>query len=200
MKTKRKVACIVFMLLALLLCVIAFTFSACTTSASAETIGAETELPETFGSRVQRWFEENFLQFIGSSTFGVVVANIITLIADHKSNKKNTKQTLVTLDKNTQSNDAVVGRVNSLIEAHNEMVQRLDLIDSRNTEFKILYDQMLVMQKAVLEILATVYANNKNIPQGVKDLVSLRYVGALKRIEQNPNDMPPVVADTTEGD
>lgn len=34
--------------------------------------------------------------------------------------------------------------------------------------------------KAILEILATVYANNKNIPQAVKDLVNIKYVQALK--------------------
>ena len=34
--------------------------------------------------------------------------------------------------------------------------------------------------KATLEILAAVYANNKNIPQATKDLVQLKYVETLK--------------------
>ena len=36
--------------------------------------------------------------------------------------------------------------------------------------------------KAILEILITVYANSKNIPQGVKDLINLKYADALKLI------------------
>ena len=36
--------------------------------------------------------------------------------------------------------------------------------------------------KAILEILTTVYANSKNIPQGVKDLVNLKYADVLKLV------------------
>ena len=36
--------------------------------------------------------------------------------------------------------------------------------------------------KAILEIMTTVYANSKNIPQGVKDLVNLKYADVLKLV------------------
>ena len=36
--------------------------------------------------------------------------------------------------------------------------------------------------KAILEVLTTVYANSKNIPQGVKDLVNLKYADVLKLV------------------
>jgi len=39
---------------------------------------------------------------------------------------------------------------------------------------------MVVQTRAVLDILATVYANSKNLPQGVKDLVNLKYADVLK--------------------
>ena len=35
-------------------------------------------------------------------------------------------------------------------------------------------------KRQVLDILATVYANSKNLPQGVKDLVNLKYADVLK--------------------
>ena len=41
---------------------------------------------------------------------------------------------------------------------------------------------MITYSKAVLDILSAVYANNKNIPQAIKDLVQLKYVGALKDV------------------
>lgn len=42
---------------------------------------------------------------------------------------------------------------------------------------------MVAQTKAILEILTTVYANSKNIPQGVKDLVNLKYANVLKTVE-----------------
>ena len=44
---------------------------------------------------------------------------------------------------------------------------------------------MVVQTKAILEILTTVYANSKNLPQGVKDLVNLKYADVLKTINED---------------
>ena len=38
---------------------------------------------------------------------------------------------------------------------------------------------------AILEILTTVYVNSKNLPQGVKDLVNLKYANCLKTLEDD---------------
>jgi hypothetical protein len=38
----------------------------------------------------------------------------------------------------------------------------------------------MVQNAAILEMLATVYVHNRNVPQGVKDLVTLRYANVEK--------------------
>lgn len=55
--------------------------------------------------------------------------------------------------------------------------------ESQNYE---IVGSMIVQTKAILEILTTVYANSKNLPQGVKDLVNLKYVDALKKLGEVP--------------
>ncbi|MBQ8372052.1 MAG: hypothetical protein IJX38_03840 [Clostridia bacterium] len=44
----------------------------------------------------------------------------------------------------------------------------------------------------VLDILSTVYVNNKNLPQGVKDLVNIKYANCLKALE-NDGELASVV-------
>lgn len=44
---------------------------------------------------------------------------------------------------------------------------------------------MVTQSYAILEILHTVYANSKNIPQGVKDLINLKYANCLKQLSDD---------------
>ena len=44
---------------------------------------------------------------------------------------------------------------------------------------------VLAQSSAILEILQLVYANSKNMPQGIKDLVNLKYANTLKTIEDD---------------
>ena len=53
---------------------------------------------------------------------------------------------------------------------------------------------VLATNSAILEILTTVYVNSKNLPQGVKDLVNLKYANCLKTLEDDKQLMAIVEA------
>jgi hypothetical protein len=53
--------------------------------------------------------------------------------------------------------------------------------DDRNR----LIGAVMVQNTAILEILSSVYVHNKNLPQGVKDLVILKYANTQKAISDD---------------
>lgn len=133
----------------------------------------------TVGSRLEEWFSHNFLEFMQSVDLVAVVGAIVAIILERKSNKKNNEETKTSvrentaeIKRNTESNDEVLRVANLLIDSTNALAASEEKRD-------VNVEQLLVLNKAVLEILVTVYVNNKNIPQATKDLVNMKYVAAL---------------------
>lgn len=137
-------------------------------------------VPETLWTRIEQWFSRNLAEFLGSINLGAVVACIVAVIIEHRGNKKASKITADTLGINTNSNSEVVKAVNTLIEGYNETLDKLHAMETKAEQQEHISAVLESSTKAILEILATVYANNKNIPQAVKDLVNIKYVQALK--------------------
>ena len=150
----------------------------------------------TFGSRVEEWFSRNFLEFISSVDLIAVACGIVAIILEKKSNKKNNEETKKSVEdntaeikRNTESNDEVLRVANLLIDSTNAL---LSCEEKRDVDVA----QLLVLNKAVLEILVTVYVNNKNIPQATKDLVNMKYVAALTG---GTSETPDEVKEVSEG-
>lgn len=160
------------------------------TNVSSEEISSEkntnNEVESGFGkkhtiqSRVEEWFSNNFLEFLSSVDLVAVVGCITAVILDKKSNKKNAEETKTSINentaelkRNTASNDEVLRVANLLIDSTNALAAS----DERRD---VNVEQLLLLNRSVLEILVTVYVNNKNIPQATKDLVNMKYVAALK--------------------
>ena len=138
------------------------------------------QVKHTFLSRVVEWISRYRLESIGSADLAATVACVITVIIDVKFGKKNTNETNASIrentaemKRNTESNDEVLKAANLLIDSTNALT-------ASDEKRSVDINQLLLFNKAVLEILVTVYANNKNIPQATKDLVTLKYVNALK--------------------
>lgn len=144
--------------------------------------GTETApaVPETLWTRIEQWFSNNLAEFLGSINLGAVAACIVAVIVEHRGNKKAAKITADSLGLNTNSNSEVVKAVNTLIEGYNETLDKLHAMETKAEQQEHIIATLETSSKAILEILATVYANNKNIPQAVKDLVNIKYVQALK--------------------
>lgn len=209
-KTKKSV---IIMAIVVLLTTIIFFCSGFTTTAyaaEAETATENTEQvqtdettttappPETFLTRVESWFNDNFLEFLSTVNFGSILACIVVAIVEKKGNKKANKITLEKLGVNTESNGEVVKAVNSLIDNYNATIEKLNNMETKNEKRDMICQELETFSKAILEILTTVYANNKNIPQAVKDLISLKYVTALKANNPNTEELSADVKPNTE--
>ena len=80
------------------------------------------------------------------------------------------------------SQKSVVNVTNELIEGYNRFEKALNnFVATEQERYKAML-AAFAQTKAILEILTTVYANSKNIPQGVKDLVNLKYADVLKLV------------------
>ena len=111
-KTKKSV---LIMALVVLLTTMIFLCSGFTTTAyaaEAETTTETTEQvqteettetapPETLFTRIESWFNDNFLEFLSTVNFGSILACIVVAIVEKKGNKKANKITLEKLGINT---------------------------------------------------------------------------------------------------
>ena len=134
----------------------------------------------TFSGRVVKWFEDNIVTFLGTVNLGTVLSCIAFILRETRFNKKHTKLTVDNLSLNTESNNEVVKAVNNLISGYNKTIEDLSSIKEDYDKLKEAYSEVVSVTKGTLEILSTVYANNKNLPQGIKDLVAIKYATALK--------------------
>lgn len=93
---------------------------------------------------------------------------------------------------NASSQDNVVNAANQLIEAYNKMeveYKKMREAYEKYGETEIDRNKIIGALAAeiatVLEILSTVYVNNKHLPQGIKDLVITKYANCLKALERD---------------
>lgn len=145
----------------------------------------------TFLSRVQEWFENNLSEFFSGATLVTAFSTVAAVIVSWRKNKKLKAATDALLagvqektDSNTEVNGKVIEAINQLIEKYNAVQEYILALDKKELTRDAVCEEMATFGKTILEILATVYANNQNIPQGVKDLVTLKYSQAL-RAENN---------------
>ena len=153
--------------------------------------GGEDTETHTFLSRVQEWFEDNLSEFFSGATLVTAFSTVAAVIVSWRKNKKLKAATDALLagvqektDSNTEVNGKVIEAINQLIEKYNAVQEYILALDKKELTRDAVCEEMATFGKTILEILATVYANNQNIPQGVKDLVTLKYSQAL-RAENN---------------
>lgn len=160
---------------------------------SSENITPE-EIPEaepevenhTIFSRMYEWVTEHKTEII--TAVGDVILVIMLIIEKAKSKKSYTAigSQLLSIGKgvyNTEtSQNNVVCVTNELIAGYNKFEQTLDNFDAKEDERQKTAMAAYIQTRAILKILVTVYANSKNVPQGVKDLVNLEYADVLKLV------------------
>ena len=136
----------------------------------------------TFFGRLWEFVETNYPEI--AATVGNVIT-IIMLIVYHVKSKKKLLNIDTATSKQLGTQSEVVDAVNCLIEGYNSLETELSDYNKTEDERYKAVGAMVVQTKAILEILVTVYANSKNIPQGVKDLINLKYAKSLTTIEDN---------------
>ena len=140
----------------------------------------------TFFGRVWEWVTASTAEILTVLGDIVLVACLIAQRVKQKKKLVELGTNIITVKDdvaNTVSSQKnVVSVTNELIEGYNKFEKALNNFDATENER---YKTMLAafaQTKAILEILTTVYANSKNIPQGVKDLVNLKYADVLKLV------------------
>ena len=148
-----------------------------------------TEGSPTFVSRMKEWFSHNFLEFLSSVDFIAILGCILAVCLESKSNNKNAEETNKSIKENTKeikrntaSNDEVLKVANLIIDSTNSLSTSGEKLDGD-------VNKLLLLNRAVLEILVSVYVNNKNIPQATKDLVNMKYVNAITGKTEKHNEV-----------
>lgn len=142
----------------------------------------ESEENPTFFGRIWEFLEQNYPEVI-TTIVGVLTFLLTTILPTlvKKSMKKLDSNVL----KSNSTQTEVVDAVNCLIEGYNTLGKELEDYNKTEDERYKMVGAMIVQTQAILDILATVYANSKNLPTGVKDLINLKYAKALKLVENS---------------
>ena len=175
-KSKNRIYIILLLAVALSFCVCFFcsvstnkAYAAETPSATESTALEQAEeqptTDNTFFGQIFAWCKENIVPLLSATNLGTIFAVIVSLRKEIKDNKRHKSDIQAETAANTESNAEVI-----------KELTKTEL--ERSPQFQ----EMITDSKAVLDILSAVYANNKNIPQAIKDLVQLKYVGALKDV------------------
>lgn len=142
-----------------------------------------------FYMRIWEFVNDNRSDLI-SLCCSTVVA-IFTLLAKRSADKKTSaiSQDLKIVKQDASgthaSQGSVVGAINTMIDGYNEMRGSYEKYEGIEDDRNKLIGAVFIQNTAILEILTTVYANSKNMPQGVKDLVNLKYAKCLKALESD---------------
>lgn len=137
-----------------------------------------TETSQTIFTRLWEYvttYKTEILGFLGDAAIFIVALlakNGVSLI------KRTSKDT-------NESQVSVVGVVNEMVDGYNALRQSYEMYGATEDDRNRVVGALVAQNTAILEILTTVYVNSKNLPQGVKDLVNLKYAKCLKALDND---------------
>ena len=147
-----------------------------------------TEPPDepTFFGRIWEWVSENKAEIL--TVIGDIILVVFLIEQRVKQKKKlvDLGSDILTVKNDVSSTatsqQSVVGVTNELIAGYNKFEKAINNFDETENERYRTMLAAFAYSKTILEVLTTVYANSKNIPQGVKDLANLKYADVLKLV------------------
>lgn len=154
-----------------------------TETVSEETV-AEESLPEEIETehdvftRLWEYFNEYKTEILGA--LGDIAIFILAWLIKIRSDK--TKASTMATNK---SQTAVVGVINEMVDGYNSLKASYDKYGMTEDDRNRVVGALVAQNAAILETLVTMCANNKNLPQGVKDLVMLKYANCLKMLDDD---------------
>ena len=150
-----------------------------------------TEVYNTIFTRVFEFFETNKETIIMLTGF---IASIFLSVKEAKR-KKNTeagmdqKQSVIISDLGgvVSAQNNVIDVVNALVEGYEKMKKKYEQYENAEDDRDKLVSAVAMQNETILEILASVVINNKNLPQGIKDALALKYARCEKAIDNDEN-------------
>lgn len=155
--------------------------------APAETPAPSTSTaPHTIFTRVWEYCVANKTEVLGLAGDAVIfiLAIFVKLRNDKRTKHIESDLQIVKGDASgtASSQTSVVSAVNNMIIGYNGMRESYEKYENTETDRNRLVGAVMVQNTALLEILTTVYVNSKNLPQGVKDLINLKYANCQKAL------------------
>jgi hypothetical protein len=103
------------------------------------------------------------------------------------------------LNKIKQETGLSLSNQDNVVDVINKMIDSFNVLSAEYEKFKQTYEQygatevernkvvgaLSAQVATVLDILSTVYVNNRNLPQGVKDIINIKYANCLKALEND---------------
>lgn len=154
-------------------------------------------------TRLWEFIEANRSEVISAAGSGILlIAGAISKAANSKENKRLGDQLNIIqgdTQGTTKAQSSIIDVVNQMIVGYNEMRESNGYLKSGYEDMKTAYElnalkeddrnrligAVMVQNTALLEILSSVYVHNKNLPQGVKDLVVLKYANVQKALSDD---------------
>lgn len=154
-------------------------------------------------TRIWEFVEANKSECVsGVGSLILLIAGGAAEIAIEKMNKKHSEQLgLLQEDSRAKNNilSAIVDAVNQMITGFNNVKNSSDHLKKGYDEMRAAYElnatkeddrnrligAVMVQNTAILEMFARIYVHNKNMPQGVRDLVILTYANTLKALDDD---------------
>lgn len=84
----------------------------------------------------------------------------------------------------TSSQNGVIDVANALLQGYAEMKEKYQQYENIEDDRNKIVGAVMVQNATILDFLVTVYANS-NLPQGVKDIVSLKYARCNKALDDD---------------
>lgn len=183
----------------ILLCfLLAFTLLTPIVTFATEAVTEISEEPEATAensvfSRIWEFVQENRSEAISAGGSALLLFfGWVTKVANKKQGKALSDQ-LTSIKADTgdtaKSQSSVLDVINEMINGYNGMKSGYDdmrvayeLNANKEDDRNRLIGAVMVQNTALLEILASVYVHNSNLPQGVRDLVILKYANVQKAL------------------
>lgn len=161
----------VALLLATILCM-SFVLLAC--AAEQQTV----EQGNTWVTRIVEYARENKEALLGLvGDLAIFVLAVIIKITS-KAIKQGTDNVN---ESQASSND----RMNVMIDGYNKMRESYEQYGATEEDRNRVVGVLVAQNTAILDMLATAYGNSKNLSQGVKDMIMLKYAGCMKTISED---------------
>ena len=163
-----------------------FAEEVATEATAAETSPGQSDTAPTLVNRVWEYVTENKTEMLGLAGDGLILVLCLVLRHIFKKNTKNIAADLSIVKGDAagtaSAQTSVVGAVNNMIDGYNDMRTSYEKYQTVEDDRNKLVGAVMVQNTAILEILLSVYVNSKNLPQGVKDLVTLKYANCQKAL------------------
>ena len=140
----------------------------------------------TLFTRVWEYCVENRTEMLGLAGDAIIfiLAIFVKLRNDKRTKHIESDLQIVKGDASgtASAQSSVVEVVNGMIDGYNNMRNSYEKYEHTEDDRNRLVGAVMVQNTALLEILTTVYVNSKNLPQGVKDLINLKYANCQKAL------------------